>query len=78
MFDQLSGPVVLICGQNKTEAGSKEREKFVRFKVQHKALIHTYTRINLLKDTNIYMFSECTFSQTNSSLLSFGLLLVIF
>ncbi|KAL6350849.1 hypothetical protein AAG906_031435 [Vitis piasezkii] len=28
MFDQLSGPVVLICGQNKTEAGSKEREKF--------------------------------------------------
>ncbi|GAV70608.1 AAA domain-containing protein [Cephalotus follicularis] len=28
MFDQLSGPVVLICGQNKTETGSKEKEKF--------------------------------------------------
>lgn len=31
MFDQLSGPVVLICGQNKVETGSKEREKFVSF-----------------------------------------------
>ena len=41
MFDQLSGPVVLICGQNKTDTGSKEREKLVRIKVQHKALIHT-------------------------------------
>ncbi|KAF3449595.1 hypothetical protein FNV43_RR10324 [Rhamnella rubrinervis] len=29
IFKQLSGrPVVLICGQNKTEPGSKEREKF--------------------------------------------------
>ncbi|KAF8021727.1 hypothetical protein BT93_G2005 [Corymbia citriodora subsp. variegata] len=28
MFDQLQGPVVLICGQNKVETGSKEREKF--------------------------------------------------
>lgn len=28
MFDQISGPVVLICGQNKVETGSKEREKF--------------------------------------------------
>ncbi|KAL8042011.1 hypothetical protein ABFX02_09G022200 [Erythranthe guttata] len=28
MFDQLSGPVVLICGQNKVETGSKEKEKF--------------------------------------------------
>lgn len=28
MFDQLSGPVVLICGQNKIETGSKEKEKF--------------------------------------------------
>ncbi|KAA8528933.1 hypothetical protein F0562_033579 [Nyssa sinensis] len=28
MFDQLSGPVVLICGQNKVEKGSKEKEKF--------------------------------------------------
>lgn len=27
-FNQLSGPVVLICGQNKVEAGSKEKEKF--------------------------------------------------
>lgn len=41
MFDQLAGPVVLICGQNKTEGGSKEREKFVSIKVQHKALIRT-------------------------------------
>lgn len=31
MFDQLSGPVVLICGQNKLETGSKEKEKFVSF-----------------------------------------------
>lgn len=28
MFDLLSGPVVLICGQNKAESGSKEKEKF--------------------------------------------------
>ncbi|CAA2965484.1 AAA+-type ATPase [Olea europaea subsp. europaea] len=28
MFDQLSGPVVLLCGQNKAESGSKEKEKF--------------------------------------------------
>ncbi|XP_016557860.2 uncharacterized protein LOC107857570 isoform X2 [Capsicum annuum] len=28
MFDQLSGPVVLICGRNKAETGSKEKEKF--------------------------------------------------
>lgn len=28
MFDQLSGPVVLICGQNKVGSGSKEKEKF--------------------------------------------------
>lgn len=28
MFDQLSGPLVLICGQNKIETGSKEKEKF--------------------------------------------------
>lgn len=28
MFDLLSGPVVLICGQNKVESGSKEKEKF--------------------------------------------------
>lgn len=29
MFDKLSGPIVMICGQNKIETGSKEREKFV-------------------------------------------------
>lgn len=29
IFDQVSGPVVLICGQNKGETGSKEKEKFV-------------------------------------------------
>ncbi|XP_025884854.2 uncharacterized protein [Solanum lycopersicum] len=28
MFDQLSGPIVLICGRNKVETGSKEKEKF--------------------------------------------------
>ncbi|KAL9393729.1 hypothetical protein Peur_013014 [Populus x canadensis] len=28
MFDQLPGPVVLICGQNKAETGSKEKERF--------------------------------------------------
>ncbi|XP_010261095.1 PREDICTED: uncharacterized protein LOC104600003 isoform X2 [Nelumbo nucifera] len=28
MFDQLSGPIVLICGQNNAETGSKEKEKF--------------------------------------------------
>uniref|UniRef100_A0A803MNY4 AAA+ ATPase domain-containing protein n=1 Tax=Chenopodium quinoa TaxID=63459 RepID=A0A803MNY4_CHEQI len=28
MFDRLSGPLVLICGQNKVETGSKEKEKF--------------------------------------------------
>lgn len=28
IFDQLQGPVVFICGQNKVETGSKEREKF--------------------------------------------------
>lgn len=29
IFDKISGPVVLICGQNKIESGSKEKEKFV-------------------------------------------------
>ncbi|KAH7863813.1 hypothetical protein Vadar_022287 [Vaccinium darrowii] len=28
MLEQLSGPVVLICGQNKVETGAKEKEKF--------------------------------------------------
>ncbi|PIA47903.1 hypothetical protein AQUCO_01400478v1 [Aquilegia coerulea] len=28
MINRLSGPVVLICGQNKVEGGSKEKEKF--------------------------------------------------
>ncbi|KAL8267195.1 hypothetical protein R6Q59_004539 [Mikania micrantha] len=28
MFDKISGPVVLICGQNKAATGSKEKEKF--------------------------------------------------
>ncbi|KAG5531841.1 hypothetical protein RHGRI_026451 [Rhododendron griersonianum] len=28
MLDQLSGPVVLICGQNKVETGAKEKDKF--------------------------------------------------
>ncbi|KAM1326415.1 hypothetical protein EV2_011185 [Malus domestica] len=28
VFDELSGPVVLICGQNKVESGSKGKEKF--------------------------------------------------
>ncbi|KAF2290219.1 hypothetical protein GH714_004136 [Hevea brasiliensis] len=28
MFDNISGPVVLICGQNKVETGSKEKENF--------------------------------------------------
>ncbi|KAL2938954.1 Protein MSP1 [Bienertia sinuspersici] len=28
LFDRLSGPLVLICGQNKSETGSKEKEKF--------------------------------------------------
>ena len=29
MFDRLSGPLVLICGQNKVDAGSKEKQKLV-------------------------------------------------
>ncbi|KAI3986094.1 hypothetical protein MKX01_031209 [Papaver californicum] len=28
MFERLSGPVVLICGQNKVETGAKEKDKF--------------------------------------------------
>lgn len=28
IFNHLSGPTVLICGQNKVESGSKEKEKF--------------------------------------------------
>lgn len=28
MFNRLSGPVVLICGQNKVQSGSKEKEQF--------------------------------------------------
>ncbi|KAJ6733311.1 P-LOOP CONTAINING NUCLEOSIDE TRIPHOSPHATE HYDROLASES SUPERFAMILY PROTEIN [Salix koriyanagi] len=28
MFYKLSGPVVLICGQNRAETGSKEKERF--------------------------------------------------
>jgi hypothetical protein len=30
MLNQLTGPVVLICGQNVVESAPKEREKFVR------------------------------------------------
>lgn len=33
MLEQLSEPVVLICGQNKTESGSKERENLVTLEV---------------------------------------------
>lgn len=40
MFDQLSGPVVLICGRNKVETGSnKEKEKFVSFSLPIMAII---------------------------------------
>ncbi|KAK7312227.1 hypothetical protein VNO77_35941 [Canavalia gladiata] len=28
MFDKLSGPIVMICGQNKVQSGSKEKEQF--------------------------------------------------
>ncbi|XP_057456661.1 uncharacterized protein LOC130747672 isoform X3 [Lotus japonicus] len=28
MFDQLSGPIVLICGQNKAQSGTKEKGQF--------------------------------------------------
>ncbi|KAL2591693.1 hypothetical protein AAZV13_12G025100 [Glycine max] len=28
MFDRLSGPIVFICGQNKIQSGSKEKEEF--------------------------------------------------
>lgn len=31
MFDKLSGPVVLICGQNKIQSGSKEKKQLVSF-----------------------------------------------
>lgn len=31
MFERLSGPVVLICGQNKVETGAKEKDKLVSF-----------------------------------------------
>lgn len=39
MFDQLSGPLVLICGQNKAETGSKEKEKFVSLRSSIKCMI---------------------------------------
>ena len=44
MFGQLSGPVVLICGQNKVETGSKEKERFVSFKSL--AIYNPYTYIH--------------------------------
>ena len=47
MFDKLSGPVVLICGQNRVETGSKEKEKFVSFETDipssHILCILTYS-----------------------------------
>jgi hypothetical protein len=43
MFDQLPGPVVLICGQNKAETGSKEKERFVSFKSLSSYMTHTHT-----------------------------------
>lgn len=46
MFDQLPGPVVLICGQNKAETGSKERERFVSFK-SLSSYMHPYTYIHV-------------------------------
>ncbi|KAI6677629.1 hypothetical protein NL676_038425 [Syzygium grande] len=38
MFDQLQGPVVLICGQNKVETGSKER-KICKFLVCSNSIV---------------------------------------
>lgn len=46
MFDQLPGPVVLICGQNKAETGSKEKERFVSFK-SLSSYMHPYTYIHV-------------------------------
>jgi hypothetical protein len=46
MFDLLSGPVVLICGQNKAESGSKEKEKFVSF-------------MSLMLIISLYIFCKC-------------------
>lgn len=44
MLDKLSGPVVLICGQNKMEAGSssKEKEKFVSSNLRETIFISVF------------------------------------
>lgn len=31
MLDKIAGPVILICGQNVVEAGTKQKEKLVSF-----------------------------------------------
>ena len=61
MFDQLSGPVVLICGQNKVESGSKEKEKFVSF-------------MNLMLISKLYIFTnvfEVVYINVNICVLTF-------
>ncbi|KAF8411564.1 hypothetical protein HHK36_004119 [Tetracentron sinense] len=51
MFDQLSGPVMLICGQNKVETGSKEKEKFVSFNIFQEGLV--YSKCHLYRFTMV-------------------------
>ena len=48
-FDKISGPVVLICGQNKIESGSKEKEKLVS-----SGILPKYLDFLLLKATLTY------------------------
>lgn len=50
MFNKLSGPIVMICGQNKIETGSKEREKFV-------SLSLSLTRLSLVVVQPLFLIS---------------------
>ncbi|KVH95812.1 AAA+ ATPase domain-containing protein [Cynara cardunculus var. scolymus] len=62
MFDQISGPVVLICGQNKVATGSKEKEKFTMILPNlgrlAKKKTHLEYSINKLMKTDELLYHE--------------------
>lgn len=62
MLEQLSGPIVLICGQNKSETGSKEEKKIVSAVVMSDRLSLYYctnvVRVILYRSINCFLFSR--------------------
>lgn len=67
IFSKLSGPVVLICGQNKIESGSKEKEKFVSLFWSCKNAAHLHMFYLLLCLCFVFIcWCLCFFSSKNN------------